>query len=160
MLNNLLAIVKNPNSYIAAVISSVIGGAIGGIVGAFSAGCIRNSYVDYSKSVEQLFGFDITVFYYGFVGLVIGTIVSGAIIGAITIYKIHHKQFLPQELTDKNILTVLYYSFGISAQLTIGLTLGAMIGTLKLPGIGTAIGAGVGALILLIGVTIRQERPT
>lgn len=155
-------IIYNPNNYIAVVIGALVGGVSGCAVGLFSGGIIGYEFKICSECPTHLFGFnigfvDLNTAMGAIIGGVIGAAVGGAITGLVTTFHIYRKPDFPKILTNDNIKEVLIGSLWISFELAIGIILGAIIGSLKSPGIGSTIGALIGMALMLL-ITIWENR--
>ncbi|HFF3084616.1 hypothetical protein [Legionella pneumophila] len=104
---------------------------------------------------NQLFGFNIGIFDLNMVaraiiGVVIGAVFGGAITGLVTTFHVYRKPHLPKTVSRNKIHEVLISSLWISIEISFGIILGAAIGSLKEPGIGAAIGALIGIILMLL----------
>lgn len=153
---SILNIVNNPNIYVAAIVGSLIGILSGGVVGVFSGGFIGYGYKICSSCMAPLFGVNPDIIVGVVIGGVVGAALGGVITGLITVYKIHKKTLQLLSLSPENISGVILNAFWISIEIAIGMVLGAIIGSLKLPGIGSAIGAFIGMILMLF--TSRLEK--
>ncbi|MFO2977215.1 hypothetical protein SCO70_06600 [Legionella pneumophila serogroup 3] len=155
-------IIYNPNVYIAVVIGALFGGVSGGAVGLFSGGFIGRSFKICMDCPNQLLGLNIGVFDLNMVagaiiGVVIGAALGGVITGLITSFHVYRKPHLPKTVSRDNIHEVLISALWISIEISIGIILGAVIGSLNSPGIGSATGALIGIILMLL-TTIWENR--
>ncbi|CEG56354.1 hypothetical protein [Legionella fallonii] len=153
----ILSIINNPNIYVAAIIGSLIGILTGGVVGVFSGGFIGYAYKVCSGCMTPLFDVNPDITVGVLIGGVIGAALGGVITGLITVYKIHKRTLQLLNLSPENISAVMLNAFWISIELSIGMGLGAIIGSLKLPGIGSAVGALMGMALMLFTSTLEKK---
>ncbi len=157
IVTNLLGIINNPNIYVAALVGSLIGILIGGAVGVFSGGFIGYAYKICSGCIAPVFDVNPDITVGGAIGGVVGAVLGGVITGLITTYKIHKKTQQLLNLSPENISGVILNAFWISIELAIGIGLGAIIGSLKLPGVGSAVGAFMGLVLMLFTSTLEKR---
>ncbi|HAT1772320.1 TPA: hypothetical protein RG395_002261 [Legionella pneumophila] len=148
-------IIYNPNVYIAVVVGALLGGVSGGASGLFSGGFMGRAFQICMECPNQLLGFNIGIFDLNMVagaiiGVVIGAALGGAITGLVTTFHVYRKPNLPKTVSRDNIHEVLISSLWISIEISIGMILGSAIGSLKEPGIGSAIGALIGIILMLL----------
>ncbi len=156
-ITNILGIINNPNIYVAAIVGTLTGILIGGAVGVFSGGFIGYAYKICSGCMAPLFNVNPDITIGGAIGGVVGAALGGVITGLITIYKIHKKTLQLPNLSPENISGVILNAFWISIELAIGIGLGAIIGSLKLPGVGSAVGALMGLALMLFTSTLEKK---
>jgi hypothetical protein len=149
--------INNPNLYIAAVVGAIIGGVTGGAVGLISGGFIGYSFKICHACVPPLYDINPDITVGGILGLVIGTALGGAITAIVAVYKIHKNTRYLLNMSSEYITQVLLGALGISIEIAIGMGLGAIIGSLKLPGIGSALGAFVGIGLMLFTTTFDNK---
>lgn len=150
-------IINNPNVYVALVVGVAFGICAGGLVGAFAGGFIGYALQLYQTVLVFSFPVNLNVVVGGFIGLIIGAVIGGVIIGLTTTYKIHKKTYQRQILSHKEMPGTLSGVFGISIEIAAGMVLGAIIGSLKTPGIGTLLGAIVGATLMVISSSLEKK---
>ncbi|KTC64786.1 Uncharacterised protein (plasmid) [Legionella adelaidensis] len=146
----LVNLIQNPSAYIAAVIGTPVGGASGALIGAAACSFILSSYGICPECKDPYFHLDIGISMGVLIGLIIGSIIGGGTSLFYTVYKIHQKTFRTKEIAQNNIADIVLYSLGYSAELAVSMILGAIIGSLKSLGYGTAIGGVIGIVLLLI----------
>ncbi len=149
-------LITNPNIYIAAIIGTFVGMVAGGAVGLFSGGFISYTYDLCPGCVAPFDYVNPDVFAGGIMGLFIGSYIGGIGIGTLTIFKIHHKTIASQIITPDNLPNVLLSAFRMSMELSIGMAIGAVIGSLRLPGLGSVLGAVMGTMLILYTSTVRK----
>ena len=151
-------IVKNPSTYVAAVIGALIGCGIGGVIGAIAGGFIGYDYNLLNGCSVTWAGREPSIAMGSIIGLIAGILIGGGLTVLITIYKIYKKNKSLTILSSDNISETILGSLGVSIEIAIGMGLGAIIGSLKLPGIGSALGAIVGLLLMLFTGTLAKKR--
>lgn len=155
-------IISTPNIYVSLVVSTLIGGAFGVLAGMVSGGFIGYGlHIDYEYPT-MLFGYDIHLINFNAligagVGAVAGAIAGGGGVGFLTTLHIYRNASLPQTLTNETIQIVLKKAAWISFELSIGILVGGVIGSLKMPGVGTAVGAIIGALLMLVATFLESS---
>lgn len=153
-----LNFLNNPSIYVAAVIGTLIGVLVGAAVGLVSGGFIGYSYKICAECVSGLALIDPSISLGAFIGLFAGGVLGGIFSGAVTMIKIHRKTNHLQILSNENITGVLLTAFYISIEIAIGMGLGAIIGSLKLPGIGSVLGAMIGITLMLFTSTLEKNK--
>ncbi|BCA96618.1 hypothetical protein TUM19329_29790 [Legionella antarctica] len=148
--SSLLNLIKNPKLYLAAAVGTIPGALTGGAIGSLSGCYIAPLFGFFSGYRDHKFGIDADLFVGGICGLIIGAILGGLLTGSIAFFKINKNKKELQAVSQDNIFEVLIPSLGISIELSIGMAIGAVIGSLKLLGIGTVLGAIIGTILILI----------
>lgn len=150
ILNNIRAFIKNPNLYIAAAAGVIPGAITGGAIGALSGSYIAPLFGIFAGYKDHKFGFDVDFLVGGIVGLIIGVIIGGMVTGGFAIFKINKNKKQLAAISEENITEILLPAMGSSIELSIGMAIGAVIGSLKLLGIGTVLGALTGLILILV----------
>lgn len=153
-------LVRNPNLYVALVISALLGGGSGGIIGFFSGGFIGQSFSLCNNSCGCVLNLSPGVMVGALLGLIIGVLLGGGISIVITLFKIYKKTKNHPVVSQDNIAQVLSTSFWINLEIIIGMGLGAIIGSLQSRGIGTLTGAALGLLIIWLTSTLNPSKKT
>ncbi len=148
--SSFLNLIKNPKLYLAAAVGTIPGAITGGVIGALSGCYIAPLFGFFSGYKDHKFGIDVDFFVGGISGLIIGAILGGVVTGGMAIFKINKNKKQIQAVSQDNIFEVLIPSLGIGIELSIGMAIGAIIGSLKLLGIGTVLGALTGTTLILI----------
>ena len=157
IIKSLHQIINNPNLYVAAVVGALIGGVSGGLVGLISGGFIGYSVKICNGCMAPLYDINPDIIVGGIMGIVIGAALGGVITASIAMYKTHKKTRHLSSLTLDNRTLVLLGAFWISIEVAIGMVLGAIIGSLKLPGIGSVLGAFLGIGLMLFTTTLETK---
>ncbi|MCL9683452.1 hypothetical protein [Legionella maioricensis] len=157
IINKLLNFINNPNIYVAAIVGALVGLLTGGAVGLFSGGFIGYAFKICNGCAAPLFDINPDITVGGIIGGVLGAAIGGVITGGVTVYKVHKKTRQLSSLSSENIPEVLFGAFWISIEISIGMGLGAIIGSLKLPGIGSALGALMGTSLILFTSTLENK---
>ena len=160
IINKLQSFINNPNIYVAAIVGALVGLLTGGAVGLFSGGFIGYAFKICNGCTAPLFEINPDITVGGIIGVVLGAAVGGVITGLITVYKVHKKTRQAPSLSAENIPEILFGAFWISVEISIGMGLGAIIGSLKLPGIGSVLGALMGTGLMLFTSTLEANRKT
>lgn len=150
----ILDLFKNPNLYVAAVVGSVPGGVTGGGVGALSGAFITPLFGLFTGYKDHQFGIDVNLIVGAAFGFIIGMFLGGALTGTIAIFKIYNNKKEVAVLSKDNIADIFLPALGISIEISIGMAIGAVIGSLQMLGIGTAVGAAIGVALILITTEI------
>lgn len=150
-------IINNPNTYVAASVGTLVGLFTGGAVGLFSGGFLGYQSKICNDCIPSVFSITPDIIIGGIIGIVLGGLIGGVISGIITIYKMHNKTLQLPILSPENIRSILFNAFWISAEVSIGMGLGAIIGSLKAPGIGSILGAFMGIMLMLFTSTIEKK---
>lgn len=154
ILNKIRALIKNPNLYIIAAVGTIPGAITGGAIGALSGSYIAPLFGIFTGYRDHKFGIDVDLLVGGIVGLIIGVILGGIITGGLALLKINKNKKQLEVISQENITQILLPAMGISVELSIGMAIGAVIGSLKLLGIGTVLGALTGLILILITTPI------
>ncbi|CDZ78711.1 hypothetical protein BN59_03023 [Legionella massiliensis] len=160
LINWLESIIKNPNTYVAAAIGMLIGSFIGGLLGIIAGGFIGYSYKFCNNCSIVWPGIDPSIVFGIFSGLIVGVIIGCWLFVLITIYRVYKKTKMQTSLSSDNISETIWCSIGYSAEAALGMGLGATIGSMRLPGIGTVLGAFAGLLLIFVAanfVKTKQE---
>lgn len=158
IIHEILVFVRNPSIYVAAVIGTLIGVLIGSAVGLASGGFIGYAYNIGAECTSPPQFIDPSIGLGAFIGLFIGGLFGGIFSGAVTMFRIHKKTHHLQILSNENITGVLLTAFYLSIEIAIGMGLGAIIGSLKLPGIGSILGALAGIVLMLFTSTLEKNK--
>ena len=150
-------IIYNPNIYVAAVVGVAAGLGMGGAVGAFAGGFIGYTLKLCTVCMANPWGIDPNIILGAGIGFVAGAVVGGGVTGLITIYKIYNKSPKLPVLSRTNIPEVLWSSLRVGVEVAIGMGLGAIIGSLKMPGYGTIAGAVIGVLLMLLTTSLERK---
>lgn len=156
--SSFLNLLKNPNLYIAAVVGTIPGVVAGGVIGALSGSYIAPLFGLFAGYKDHQFGIDVDFLMGGTVGLIIGVLLGGLLTGSMAIFKIYKNKKQIEVLSKDNISDILLPALGVSIELSIGMAIGAVIGSLKLLGIGTAFGAFTGVVLILITTPIVKKK--
>ncbi|KTD06382.1 hypothetical protein Lgra_3159 [Legionella gratiana] len=151
-------LVRNPNLYVALVVSALLGGISGGIIGFVSGGFIGQSFSLCNSCSGCVLNLNPVIMVGALLGLIAGILLGGGITIAITLFKIYKKTKNYPVLSSDNIAQVLSASFWINLEIIIGMGLGAIIGSLKSRGIGTLTGAALGLLIIWMTSTFNPSK--
>ncbi|WP_115701713.1 hypothetical protein [Legionella sainthelensi] len=151
-------LVRNPNLYVALVISALLGCSCGGAIGFFSGGFIGESFSLCNTPSNFVFNLNPGIMVGALFGLTAGALLGGAITVSITLFKIYKKTKNYPALSHDNIAQVLSASFWINLEIIIGMGLGAIIGSLKSRGVGTLTGAALGMLIIWLTSTLKTYK--
>ncbi|MGL5743298.1 MAG: hypothetical protein ACRCXC_12600 [Legionella sp.] len=138
-MNRLKQIMITPSTYVAAVIVTVLGCGVGGVIGAIAGGFIGHDYKLVTGCTLLWPGLEPSIVFWSMMGLIIGTARGGAIAGLITIYKIYNRNKRLKSLSADTISEIILSSLGVGIEVSVGMGLGAVIGSLKLPGVGSVI---------------------
>jgi hypothetical protein len=157
IIKTLNGLINNPNLYVAAVVGAVVGGLTGGAVGLLSGGFIGYAFKLCNGCMTPIYDINPDIIVGGIVGHVIGTIVGGGITALVSMYKIYKKTQQIPHISSESITPILLRSIFISLEMAIGMGLGAVIGSLKLPGVGSVIGAVIGVGLILFTSTWEQK---
>lgn len=160
IINKLQYVINNPSIYVAALVGAVVGILTGGVVGLFSGGFIGYAFKICNGCAAPLFDINPDITVGAIIGVVLGAAIGGIITGGVTVYKVHKKTHQLPSLSSENIPEVLFGSFWVSIEMSIGMGLGAIIGSLKLPGIGSALGALMGTGLMLFTSTLENKKET
>ena len=155
--NTFLSLIKNPKLYLAAAVGTIPGAITGGVIGALSGSYIAPLFGFFSGYKDHQFGIDADLFIGGISGLIIGAILGGVLTGSFAIFRINKNKKEIQAVSQENIFEILLPALGIGIELSIGMAIGAVIGSLKLLGIGTAAGALTGTILILIASKIIRK---
>lgn len=146
----LLVLFRRPTLYVAAIAGVIPGGVAGGIIGAVSGAFIAPLLGYFSGFKDHLWGIDVDHIVGGAFGLIIGAVLGGGLTCLVTLYKIYPIKKHIKVLSKNNINDVLFHSLSISIELAAGMLVGAIIGSLKVLGIGTVMGGTIGMLLILL----------
>lgn len=155
LLNKFISIINNPCVYVAACIGTLIGALTGGAVGFFSGWFITNSY-KMSELILDLQNINPAMGVGALIGLLVGGFLGGVFTGLVTIYKIHKRTSPMKILSHENIAGVVLSSLYISIEVAIGMGIGAVIGSLRLPGLGSIMGALVGIMLMFFTASLEK----
>lgn len=151
-------LVRNPNLYVALVVSALLGGSTGGIIGFFSGGFIGESFSLCNSTSGCVLNLNPAIIVGALLGLIAGVLLGGGITIAITLFKIYKKTKNYPVVSQDNIAQVLSTSFWINLEIIIGMGLGSIIGSLKSRGIGTLTGAAIGLFIIWLTSTLNPSK--
>lgn len=143
--------------YVAFTIGIMPGVYAGGAIGLFS-GIHLGPLLGVCVGAAPLFGIHLDCIVGALVGLVLGVILGSLLTGGIAVYKVQKKTKPSQQISPDNINEILLSGLGIALETSIGMSIGAIIGSLKSPGIGTLIGAITGTALILITKPIKKIR--
>ncbi len=156
LLSGFLGIINNPCVYVAACIGTLVGALSGGAVGFFAGGFIANAYKMSEELILDWHSLNSPMAFGALIGLLIGGFIGGVFTGSVTIYKIHKRTYQLKMLSHENIAGVILSALYISIEVAIGMGIGAVIGSLKLPGIGSIMGAFVGILLMFFTASLEK----
>ncbi|WP_133128819.1 hypothetical protein [Legionella nagasakiensis] len=158
IINIIVSLIKNPKVYVATIAGIIPGAFTAGVIGALSGVFIGNGFAICANCTDSLLGHNINITLAGLIGLIIGVVLGGIVAGGFIIYKIYKETINPSQLVShENIMEVLSAAFSIGAKISLGMGCGAIIGSLKLLGIGTVLGGGMGALCMLIFFIVTKK---
>ncbi len=158
MKNQIQKFITNPTIYVAAVIGTLAGVISGGTIGLVSGGFIGYQFKISNGCGMYLLKMNADITLGCFIGLMLGGFMGGIFTGGSTIYKMYNKTYKVRRLSYKNITRVLLDSLSISIEISIGMYLGAVIGGMKSPGIGSLGGAFLGALLMLFTTSLEKKQ--
>lgn len=154
------SIIRNPTIYVGAVVGVIVGGGAGVVIGLIAGGFIGYDFKICSACTtyltEQL-QIDPSIALGSSIGAVMGAALGGIIIAAITVFKVYKKNSKSPLLSHDNINETLLDAFWISIEVAIGMSIGAVIGSLKHPGIGSILGAMGGIILMLFTATLEKK---
>lgn len=149
-------IIDNPITYLALVIGALTGGVHGAGVGVVAGGLYGHAYLDCTQCFPHMLGLNIFFIEQNIVGgvfsgLLIGALLGGLVISLLTTALVLKQTHLPSVIGNHNIREVIIIILWIALELSIGIVLGGIVGSLQSPGVGAVLGALFG--LMLIGLT-------
>ena len=149
-------VIDSPVTYLALVVGAIVGGVLGGIAGVLSGALYGHATIDCTECLPHLLGFKIFFIEQNMtggtlLGVIIGALLGGLVISLLTLFLCLKKHTLPATLGADNIRDVIVIVLWTALELSIGIVLGAVIGSLQLPGLGSLVGALLG--LILIGLS-------
>jgi len=139
---------KNPQLFVALVVGTPPGMLAGGIFGGFCGIYMTETWnLTIDAHMQLLVGVPLELVLFAFFGVCTGAIIGGIISGGITGMKAFFKGDPSLAITRENIwqVVLVYLSFSIKISLVLGV--GATLGSLRAPGVGTVIGGFVSAVL-------------
>lgn len=150
-------IFNNPSMYLAAIIGELAGMIVGSVVGAFIGGVIAYQLNLCSTCSSYALGINPGIIFGISMGFFLGATLFGCTIGLISTLKMLKKSDKFADVSQENIMQLLLMVIKQNFELVSGMGVGAIVGSLKTPGVHSIMGAFIGLALMLFTSSLEKK---